>query len=120
MFGIEKEKEKHETFPSLSLFRGAINYIQDDFDSCKSHHCWLTKRVIPSPLFSLALRSRRNIPVFYQTKQKREKKFTFRIRNKNTQIQESIPFPYPKCLGVKKWNQGSINLKEDTKRLTNS
>ena len=55
MFGIEKEKEKHETFPSLSLFRGAINYIQDDFDSCKSHHCWLTKRVIPSPfVFSRA------------------------------------------------------------------
>ena len=37
-FGIEKEKEKHETF-SPSFSRGAINYIQDDFDSSKSHHC---------------------------------------------------------------------------------
>ena len=46
-----------------------------------------TKRVIPSLLFSLTLRSRINIPVFFsQTKKKREKKFTIHVINKITQI----------------------------------
>ena len=45
-----------------------------------------TKRVIPSLLFSLTLRSRINIPVFSQTKKKREKKFTIHVINKITQI----------------------------------